>query len=152
MYNENYNNKREEIRNFWKWQLKSFGKKYKTEQTRQTFEKDVEELQKIMNEKYKDEFTRTDLSKELAGFRIAQAQKSLSVYLKHLWCQNVIPMPPVCPIDNVILTTIGKKGKDSHWGYINDIKDYKERLNWVEDFVKRNKPDFTIAEWELLVF
>ena len=152
VYNVEYKDKRGEIRDFWKQQLKSLGNKYKTKQNRQTFEKDVEELQKLMNNKYKVEFTHTDSSKKSAGFRIAQAQKSLSVYLKHLWCQGVIPMPPVCPIDNVILTAIEKKGKDSHWGYINDMIDYKNRLNWVEDFVKRESPYFTIAEWELLVF
>lgn len=102
--------KRREIRGKWKEQLITLGEKYKDTQTRQQFEKDVEELWTAMNAKYKAEFTHPDLRNSNPGFRIAQAQKSLSVYLKHLWCNGKIAMPPVCPIDSTILKVIGKRG------------------------------------------
>ena len=144
--------KRREVREEWKRQLLKLGNKYKETQTRQQFEKDVEELKTAMNAKYKTEFTHPDLRNNNPGFRIAQAQKSLSVYLKHLWCSGKIAMPPVCPIDSTILTVIGKRGKRCTWGYINKMEEYRQQLDWVEEFVKNYKPGFSVAEWELLVF
>ena len=45
-----------------------------------------------------------DIIADEYGIRIAQCQKSLSLYLKYLWCYGLIETPPVCPIDRVILS------------------------------------------------
>jgi hypothetical protein len=55
--------------------------------------------------------------------RIGTAQKLLNLYLKYLWCLNVIAKPPHCPIDNLILKEI--EYDESTWTELNSIEDYK---------------------------
>ena len=41
-------------------------------------------------------------------FRIGTAQKALNLYLKYGWARGMIPEPPHCPIDSIVLKKIGK--------------------------------------------
>ena len=80
------------------------------------------------------------------GFRIAHAQKSLSVFLKHLWCMDIISTPPECPVDSIILSKVGIR--DIAWSSINEIKSHEKIIYEV---AKRSGAK-CLAEWELITF
>ena len=73
--------------------------------TQQQFFVDVGALQQFMNANYASFFhTATTATAGYApGFRIAHAQKSLSLVLKHFWCNGVLSEPPCCPVDRSVL-------------------------------------------------
>lgn len=168
-YSENVScDKKITIIHFWKDKLEELGKKYKKKQKEEQFFKDVMELRSMMNNKYPDEFN----NRKCQNFRIAHAQKSLSVYLKHLWCMNLIDEPPVCPLDGSIIGKAwrnknlskeekhkiisqldkNKQGRLLHtisaWGYIDTEKEYYKKL----EILKIAKGESTLAQWELLNF
>lgn len=73
------------------------------------------------------------------------AQKALNLFLKYLWCFDLIEQPPHCPIDGQILGKIA--WADKPWPLFNR-EDYEEAIKQV-----RNKAgDKSIGEWELLQF
>lgn len=144
---------------YWRSQLKSFGEKYfETPQTIETFRNDIILLQNNMNNEFPDSFK----SKQYVnnpGFRISHAQKSLSVYLKHMWCIKVeqcfdnksgvdIPEYPVCPMDRVILTIVNCP--DTRWGYVNTMEEYNKKLRYIIDAA--NMEHESLAIWELMAF
>ena len=79
-------------------------------------------------------------------FRLAQAQKSLSLYLKHLWCMGLIPVPPVCPVDTLILKKTAIPSEYRNWKCICTMEEYRFRLNAIN----LAAGDLTVVEWELL--
>lgn len=138
------------IRSYWKQQLVSIGEKYVTKQSESIFINDVKCLKCRMNQRFEGCFDNNS-GKYDKGFRISHAQKSLSVYLKHLWCMGKIAIPPVCPIDRRILSSV--KAPNTNWCYVNDIDDYKQQLKYVKygkNVGKKN--DDPLAVWELLAF
>lgn len=134
-----------EIRKYWKEQLREMGEKYVEIQPFEIFELDMIELQKRMNEMFHEEFCHPFCSL-CSGFRIAQAQKSLSLYLKHLWCVGLIPVPPVCPVDSIILGTTAISAEFRNWVCICTLEEYYIRLNAI----RAAAGDMNVAEWELL--
>lgn len=82
--------------------------------------------------------------------RLSHAQKSASVYLKHLWCMRRISEPPVCPIDRRIL----QKAIGSHqvplWTPVDTLKEYRAQFAILATAAQRNYQ--RIAVWELLTF
>ena len=139
--------KKERVREEWKRLLESIGKKYNKPQTIKQFKKDISTLKQRMNNTFPDSFNNGEYDNE---FRLSHAQKSLSVYLKHLWCMGEIPEPPTCPIDRVVLTRAGLHGKAASWGYINDMDIYEDKLKTVS--VKAEESGLSVARWELLNF
>lgn len=87
-------------------------------------------LKDSMNAAFHDWFTPE-------GFKISHAQKSISVYLKHLWCMGRVPMPPECPIDRTVLKAIGLKGHDAAWTGINTIDEHREKMKLIEEYIKK---------------
>ena len=59
------------------------------------------------------------LSKRYGGilkcgeFRIGAAQKALNLYLKYAWARGIIPEPPHCPIDSIVLDNIKRCPKSA---------------------------------------
>jgi len=83
------------------------------------------------------------------GFRIAHSQKSISVFLKHLWCMDLIPEPPCCPVDRIIAKAANVKLKEN-WTQMNSIESLEFALN---EFSKiANSENKTLAMWELQLF
>lgn len=77
-------------------------------------------------------------------FRIGIAQKALNLYLKYLWCVGLIPLPPHCPFDSIIIGHLSEC-RDLNWTAIDTIEDYTNLVN-----AARRKTDTKqIAEWEL---
>lgn len=86
------------------------------------------------------------------GYRIAHAQKSLSLVLKHMWCHGFLTAPPpVCVIDSVILGAAAVRGAATHripWTRVASLNAYREHLG----ICKRAAGGHQIAIWELFVF
>lgn len=76
-------------------------------------------------------------------FRIGTAQKVLNLYLKYLWCYDLIVMPPHCPIDNQIL--IKAKVTGVRWTTVDSIEQYKDWIKKIRNVAGKQ----LIAQWEL---
>lgn len=139
------NTDHQDIRKFWINQLISIGGKYRTKQSIETFISDIVNLKNSMNTEFPGRFNNGKDGYD-NGFRIAHAQKSLSIFLKHMWCNNLITeIPPVCPIDGVILKYCGCFAP---WTKVNSIDSYNEQLAIVEN--KKRMDGFeSLAEWEV---
>lgn len=150
---------RKEAVEAWRDKLVELGNKYLYEQQNMDiFVDDVLELREYMTNKFKDQDVFTDNI-----FRLGQAQKSFSIYLKVLWCENVIRFtPPACPIDARIiytsknylknkpdrhLSTEEKKTLETKWSYLNDSDVYKDILALVKEV--SDDSNESLAIWEL---
>ena len=143
-----------ELVSFWKEKLVEYATNYiKEKKDSQYFITDVLKFQSDINKSFKDCFYNNE------GIRIAQCQKSLSVYLKWLWCLGELKYePPVCPIDRYVLSEcrrhsneaqraiIDKVNKDGGWGAINDPDTYEKLVAIIEDVSK------SAAVWELFFY
>lgn len=145
----------QDIREEWASQLRRITKKYAKQQSKETFFKDVMALAKHMNERFPNRF-RNGKNGYKEVFRIAHAQKSLSVCLKHLWIQNEpnFAIPPVCPIDGKMLKYV--HNQDS-WTKVNSFKDengvrgYFSHLDLMEK-AARAEGFKSSPEWEVVVW
>lgn len=153
-------NGRNEARKFWKEQLFVLGESYTANQVKHAYSEVVISLQKTINDKYATAFTDS-------GIRIAQCHKSLSVYLKWLWCLGIMEtVPPSCPFDRQIITKAIKVLKESAghgkaeyqdfikvlndniaWSSLDSINKYKKILQALEKVGELNGS--SAAEWEL---
>jgi len=143
------NSIKKQIHIFWKDKLKDYSKKYKENVSREVYINDVLTLKQNMNEKFPNCFNHPKYKND-KGFRIAHAQKSLSVYLKHLWCLDLINEPPMCPIDNIILTKIGLKYPQNTWGHLNNKDEFLGKSKGIVDFA--NRDNLSVCMWELFNF
>ncbi len=138
---------KKEFKDFWKEYLKDIiYPKYIQPQTLEEYIKDIIEFQRIMNEKFYPYFQHKNFTDD-PGFRIAHAQKSISVFLKHLWCIDLIQEPPMCPIDRTVLREIGES---SAWTKLNDINEYRRIVGIIKEQAEQREE--SICEWELRVF
>jgi len=101
LYTLNVSNERRiQIREQWGKLLVSLGSKYTiAQQNADTFKKDIEVLKNLMNIKENMSCFQNSHQNDgfEAGFRLSHAQKSLSVYLKHLWCRGELNgFDPLC--------------------------------------------------------
>jgi hypothetical protein len=113
----------------------------------------VDELNKMsiyMNKKYKN-ILNTD-----QGFKISHAQKSISIYLKHMWCIDNLKMPIQCPIDREILKILKKQKIIKiipSWTKINTIEEHDKIINIIKKEKDKDKMNFkSISEWELIYY
>ncbi len=82
------------------------------------------------------------------GFRISHSQKSISVFLKHLWCMGCSPMPIQCPIDRHVLGLLPNGKQFGPWTLVNDIQTHSATILALKQ-ISGAKP---LAEWELVNF
>ncbi len=148
LYTPDQNNA--DIRNEWEKYLQKLAKKYSKKQDEGTFISDVEELKAHMNKEFPADKKRfmngqDGYDKE---FRVAHAQKSLSVYLKHLWCRGKVDLPPVCPVDGIMLKHVGN---NDAWTKVNSIEEYRSHLALMKTAAE-NSGFASVAEWELVVW
>lgn len=76
-------------------------------------------------------------------FRIGPAQKALNLYLKYLWCAGLIPRPPHCPVDAIVLQEAGRT--DIRWSWMDHIDEYQTAISTLRDAAG----DQPLADWEL---
>ncbi len=154
LYGEGANH--QAIKQFWSSKLRNLGEKYSEPGNHlQDFINDIQKLKEDMNTKFPGSFSnsKSDYDDE---FRLAHAQKSLSIYLKHLWARNLLNgnEPPFCPIDKVILKQLGIQDP---WTRINSFDDrvqdgkvirgYKYYMEMIQDTAEAVKE--SAAVWEL---
>ena len=80
-------------------------------------------------------------------FRIGIAQKALNLYLKYLWCADLISQPPHCPFDSIVINRL-PNCSDLRWTSIDTIEDYQRLVQNA----RRVADGKSIAEWELEVW
>ena len=85
-------------------------------------------------------------------FRIGTAQKALNLWLKYLWCANLLPVaPPHCPFDRIIIQ--GHLPRSVHhinWTTLDNISDY--RVLWEAADKLATAESLSIAQWELIAY
>jgi len=140
---------KKDIRVYWGSCLEEVGDEFKKEVSVKTYEYIVEQLKKGMNKKFGALFDNG--SQYGSMFRISHSQKSISVYVKHLWCMGAIVEPKICPIDRIILnSTNAKKMKDVSWGCVNSLDEHRRKFGYIVDESAKN--NLSVAVWELLKF
>lgn len=78
--------------------------------------------------------------------RIGIAQKAFNLYLKYAWCLDPAwPVPPHCPIDGIILGSIGVPGA---WTSMNCLATYMQWIAAIRTHAK-GAGYSSLAEWEL---
>jgi hypothetical protein len=80
-------------------------------------------------------------------FRLGPTQKALNLYLKYLWCDQRIPVPPHCPIDSTVLAA-AKVKVPVPWSLISEGPQY---TNLIAE-LKVAAGGASLAEWELGVW
>lgn len=145
---------RESVRCKWREFLTAMGEKYDAIQPVAVYENDIETLSARMNIECGRFFYsgKHPKFKTAPGFRISHAQKSLSVFLKHLWCMGKVAIPPQCPVDRIILEKAGKKYPDTKWGYVNSIEEHRAKTKVLIAAKNAIDKSLSLAEWELLEF
>ena len=146
-YSENITDgDKQEIRKYWKSLLLAFYENHKQGNvSREDFLGYVATIQQSMNTRFPDKFQCNTKGYDNV-FRLAHAQKSLSVFLKHLWCMGKMKEPPFCPIDGIILHEVLKK--KGAWTKLNDNNTYDKYIKCVDDAAK--KSNMNVAEWEYI--
>lgn len=148
---------REDIRKKWKEELKRIGEKYAEARGLEEFISDIVTLRHYMNEAFPDSFNNTKDGYE-NGFRIAHAQKSLSIYLKHCWCRGMItPIPPTCPVDGNVLSWVEIKSAWTKCNWVDDCdgekySGYRSQMNHIRSMASKEAPGLSVFEWELCKF
>jgi len=86
-----------------------------------------------------------------SGFRLSVAQKSCSLALKWGWINGEIPMPPVCPIDRIMLdraTRMTGYPWSINWTAVNSLTEWDDHFAHL----KRAAGNTPIAAWEIIQF
>ncbi len=80
--------------------------------------------------------------------RIGTVQKALNLYLKSLWCLGLLPTPPHCPLDGIVLQRVKIKG---NWTELDCIETYK---TWIDQVKLHSEARGfrNISEWELVAW
>ena len=73
--------------------------------------------------------------------RIGTSQKAVNLFLKFLWCIDLIPEPLHCPIDRNVLTELGDQ---RNWTEIDDIQAYREIIQSIRQRAGAQTP----SKWE----
>lgn len=137
------------VRKGWQAQLNVFITRYGAmPPTMRQLWKDILELQAVMNAQFGPYFFTASNDGIPPGFRIAHAQKSLSLLLKHFWCNGLIGEPPCCPVDRWVLTCSGYRHPG--WIHIDNRRQYFQRLRSLQNAA--SGAALSMAEWELKVF
>ena len=145
---------------FWKIELERLGEKYRQSvQSKGQFIEDVYALQRSINE---SDYHRCFANERI---RIGQCQKSLSIFLKWMWCQDQLAgIPPVCPIDGIILSECRRLLKCHNEGTEQELADTRtawsnldcpevyERLVAITEKVARLEGEPRPCVWELFAF
>jgi len=79
-------------------------------------------------------------------YKSANAQKLLNVYLKFLWCAGLIPRPPHCPVDAIVLRAAGLYKE--RWTELKTLEEYRK----IIELLKVSAGTKPLAEWELDVY
>jgi hypothetical protein len=133
---------RRDVRDFWKEQLLELQVKYGQQRTVADYESDIVNLRANLRAQFPG----------VVGCRISHAQKSIGVFLKHLWCMGKIPTPPLCPVDAIILRFAGAVYPLTNWGYVDTLAEHQAKVVVLVAAKQQTAPNLSLAEWELGAF
>ncbi len=140
---------RSALRQSWRNELVQIADSYSAQQTLARYEQDVVGLVQRIRSSHEGALC-AGPSGSGWGFRVAHAQKSLSLLLKHLWCHGLIVEPPACPVDFTILVKAGAPVALRNWTSLDSITDYQERVKVLR--AAANAKRRSLAVWELFEF
>ena len=113
--------KKEEFRNAVKKYVRGLVEKYyRNELGEKQHMRNIEELCNWASREY------GDILKD-GRLRIGIGQKILNLYLKYLWCLNKVTLPPHCPIDRRIASSIDNKSS-VNWTELDDLSVYENLI------------------------
>ncbi len=78
-------------------------------------------------------------------FRFGTSQKAFNLYLKFLWRLGLIPTPPHCPVDSIVLA---KGGIDAAWTKSDSEPDY---VFWIKKLRWEARP-LSLSDWEYKIW
>jgi hypothetical protein len=117
------------------------------------YQHDVMDLRTRMNAAFPGVFLQRQVRTFGPGFRVAHAQKSLSLVLKHGWCNGTVEIPPQCVVDRQILRVAGARQVDQRWTDVNTWDEHMEKTAIVGAAALRHADwPLTLAEWELWAY
>jgi hypothetical protein len=150
-YSEGTSNaQRREFRDAWSGELTTIAGEYvQSMKNRAEFESDVLRLRNSMDDRYRPILNAGSATCE-PGFRVAHAQKSLSLMLKHYWCHGRIEEPPACPVDRLMLKEADAPYGWRTWTSVNTLDDYRHQLGYLDRAARVGGE--SVAVWELLAF
>jgi hypothetical protein len=142
LYENASNYERFGVRSFWKSKLLVLSNEFREHNWHEdAYEVEILKLKQAMNEEFRSS----------VDFRISHAQKSLGVFFKHLWCMDLLPLPPQCPVDRIILTRANAPYNQRSWGFVNDIHIHREKYAILRT-AARIAGFQSVPEWELFHF
>lgn len=157
-YTPNINpNLKNQFKNRWRAELITIGNLFVQQRDINFYYEQVIRLQQTMNETFYNLLMHPNPKYEY-GFRISHSQKSISIYLKHLWCIGNqqrgevftgIPEPPCCPIDGIMQRITGVH-YNRPWTQMNDLNEVSYVIDQFQNLARRQ--NLTIAMWECQLF
>ena len=87
------------------------------------------------------------------GFKLSVCQKSMSLALKHAYAHGKIPLPPVCPVDRIVLNLAASQTGQhwsTNWTAVNDMSTYLSHLDHLT--AAGEVWGLELAAWEILGF
>lgn len=133
----------------WRSELVRIASSYCSPRSLAQYEQDVISLVKLIRSSHGGVLC-SGPSGSAWGFRVAHAQKSLSLVLKHLWCHGLIVEPPACPVDFTILKKAGAPASLRNWTSLDSLSDYQARVKVLQ--IAANAAGRSLAVWELFAF
>jgi hypothetical protein len=131
MNDENYD-RREEFRAEWKELIRAESRIYRSPGHPVSDEQHCAAIARVadaLSSKYGEFLSGNRL-------RFGTSQKAFNLYLKYLWALGEVAMPPHCPIDSVVLESVGLSdcwtkcdSSEEYMGWINAIR---KKLNMTE--------------------
>ena len=128
------------FRNALREKLKEIGDKYISQISEEGHLKNIKKIEDDLSSSYPH-------CLKNRRFRIGIAQKALNLYLKYLWCVGLIPEPPHCPFDSIVISYL-HSCTDLKWTLIDSIEDYK-RLVRSAQAISKSK---SLSVWELEIW
>lgn len=117
------------------------------------YQLDLFDLRTTMNDEFPGVFLQRQVGVFAPGFRIAHAQKSLSLVLKHGWCNGTVEMPPHCVVDRRVLRAAGANQTQARWSDVNAWGEHIDKIEMIAAAAARHRDGpLTLAEWELWAF
>jgi hypothetical protein len=148
-----------EVRQVWADKLKELAAPYlgsglgDGRVARAQFENDLMALREHMNDRCGRFFGSFSFGGYPPGFRVAHAQKSLALLLKHYWCLGRADTPPCCPLDRRVLRAAGSSPAAARWTDIDALDDYRRKVALLEAAAHLDpRGPLGLAEWELITF
>ena len=126
------------------------------------YSKEVNPIKHIDNIKNISEFTAASTFSFILNnghLNFGVSQKLLNLYLKYLWCMDIVVIPPHFPVDRIIQIKLNEKAKEMNiptrqiisWTQMTSPKEYLEIISHAKQVLTKSKFE-NLAELELDIF